>query len=149
MLSGGMPRRNIYVEIIASLLLIFFVHTLISSYIQLQSLKNLLAFYTINTTTVAWLMIITELVITVLLFIPRTRMLGFIFVLLSSIFALYIIFKRPHLPHDFGGIMNALSRKQQPVFYSLLLALPIIGVIISFKEKATKPSRESQQVIYT
>lgn len=141
-LNGSLPKRNLIVEIIASLLLIFFVHTLISSYIQLQSLKNLLGFYTKNTTELAWIIIVVELVTITLLFFPKTRILGFILVLLCTTCALFIVFKRPSYPHDFGGIMNQLTRKQQPFFYSLLVTLTIIGLIIDVK-KARKNIQES------
>lgn len=137
-LSGGMPKRNVYIELIASVLLVFYIHTLISSYIQLQSLKNLLAFYTKYTTNVAWVMIISEFIISVLLFIPRTRHLGFIFVLLFSGFGFSVVVTHSHYPHDFGGILNYRSPRQHLIFYSLLFILALSGLILRWRSSRSK-----------
>jgi len=137
-LSGKMPKQNLFVEIIASLLLIFFVHTLISSYIQLQSLKNLLGFYTSNTSVVAWTIIIVEFITFLLLLIPRTRLFGFLITIFCSIFAGYLVVSNPHLPHDFGGIINFLPWKIQFLLCSLLSILSGVGIFLM----KVKPQRQ-------
>lgn len=148
-LPGKMPKRNLPVEIIASLLLVFFVHSIISNYIQLQSLKNLLAFYTRNTTTVAWLVILAETIIAALLFMPRTRVIGFVCVLIAALYTGYVQFSHPHFPHDFGGIINSLARKQRYALYGLLCLLSITGVVLSVLKRKTKPERSQEQVVFT
>lgn len=148
-LPGKMPKRNLPVEIIASLLLVFFVHSIISNYIQLQSLKNLLAFYTRNPSTVAWLIIIIESIIAALLFMPRTRVIGFITVLIAALYAGYIQFSHPHYPHDFGGIINSLTKKQQYALYGLLCLLSITGLVLSVLKRKPKPEGSQEQVVFT
>ncbi|THU40471.1 hypothetical protein FAM09_11460 [Niastella caeni] len=147
-LSGNKPKRKLVAEIIASLLLIFFVHTLISSYVQLQSLKNLLGFYTSNRDAIAWIMLVSEFIIVTLLYFPQTRKIGFIASILSSLLAGYIILKYPHFPHDFGGIINYLSSSKQILLYSLLLVLSITGILLIKKEN-NKTESESQSIVYT
>ena len=148
-LSGSMPKRNLYVEIIASLLIIFFAHTATTSYIQIESLKNLLAFYTLNRSEVAWTMISTELIIAILLLFPRTRKIGLFFTLLFGLTALIITIQTPHYPHDFGGIVNSITRKQKYAFYAALTLISIIGIILSLNRLNIKPSNKPHSVVYT
>lgn len=148
-LSGKMPRRNLFVEIIAALLLLFFVHSVISNYIQLQSLKNLLAFYTRNTATVAWLMITAETMIALLLFLPKTRKLGFIAVLLAALFTGYLQLSKPYYPHDFGGIINYLAKNQQYGLYSLLILLSLTGLLFTVIRKKPKPELSTTDIVFT
>lgn len=130
-LSGNAPKRNLIFEIIASLLLIYFVHSFITTYLHIVSLKNLLAFYTLNTTEVAWAIVITETIIAILLFTPQTRNLGLVFSLLFAITGLFITVRNPHIPHDFGGFVNYISPKKQYLLYVLLGLLSIIGIVSS------------------
>jgi len=128
-LNGSLPKRNLIVEITASLLLIFFVHSFITSYLHIKSLKNLLAFYTLSTGEVAWAIVVTETIISILLFTPRTRNLGLVFSLLFAITGLFITVRNPYIPHDFGGFVNYISPKQQYLLYVLLGLLSIIGIV--------------------
>lgn len=148
-LSGGLPKRNLPAEIVAALLLIFFVHSVISNYIQLQSLKNLLAFYTRNTTLVAWLIILSEIFIATLLFMPRTRLIGFVAVLIATLFTVYTQLSKPHYPHDFGGIINHLTRMQQYILYGVVSAFSIFGVLLSVLKRKPQPATNPDQVVYT
>jgi uncharacterized membrane protein len=149
-LSGKIPKRNILIEIISALLLIFFVHTLISSYIQLQSLKNLLAFYTENTTVIAWTILITEIITVALIFFPRTRLIGFIAAFLMTTFAGIIILRYPHYPHDFGGIFNSMSRNQKWVLIISVALLSVAGtLLILYKSKYSQSTRNGDQVVFT
>lgn len=143
-----MPKRKFIFEIIAGLLLAFFVYTLISSYIQLQSLKNLLAFYTKYTSEVAWMMIISELIISIILFVPRTRYIGLILVMLYSSYGFYIVITHFHYPHDFGGVLNRISTTQQLVLFCLLFVLALFG-IISRLRKSRSIADSEPSVVYT
>jgi hypothetical protein len=143
-------KRSSIVEIIASVILIFFVHTFISSYIQLQSLKNMLAFYTLNTALVAWTMIISELIIIALIFLPRTRLVGFITAILSMIFAGIMILRFPHYPHDFGGIFNSIPHTQQWLLITVTAVLSLAGLILlRIKPRKKNYIKQEQQVVFT
>ncbi|MCS3795951.1 hypothetical protein [Niastella sp. OAS944] len=147
-LRGEKPKRNVIVEIIAATLLIFFVHTFISSFIQLQSLKNLLAFYTKYTTETAWLMIASELLISILLFMPRLRKWGLILVIPFAILGFYIVVTHYRYPNDFGGLLNTLSSTQQLVLYCLLFALALSGLLSGFRKQKSKTEKEPS-VVFT
>jgi hypothetical protein len=147
--SSSLLKRNFIVEIIASLLLIFFVHTLISTYINLQSLKNMLPFYTRHNNSVAWIVVIVESVTILLLFFSKTRIIGLAVVLTLSIIAGYIVIKHPSYPHHFGGILNHFSDTQHIVFYSFLSAIAIISSCLLLLKRKRQESSSTEQVIFT
>lgn len=150
-LSGKSTPENIYTEIIASLLLIFFVHTLVSSFIQLQSVKNMLAFYTRNNTLLAWLIIIAEAIVAVLIFFPRTRLTGFTAAWVVISFAGAAILLYPHYPHDFGGLFNTITRKQKWILIASVIILSTAGITIKvLKQRQLRRDTDStHHIVYT
>lgn len=148
-LPDNKPKRNMIIEIISSLLLVFFIHSIIYNFINLQSLKNLLGFYTRNKSETAWLIVITETLIALLLFLPQTRLLGFFSVLFISIFAGYIVIKFSFFPHHFGGILNNFSKTQHILFYSLLILMAITGIFLHFFWKKEHKIKRQDSVVFT
>lgn len=150
-LGGNPPKRNLTVEITASLLLIFFVHSVISlcNYYGFVSFKNFLAFYAKNQTTVAISVILIEGIISALLFFRRTRAIGFIGSLLAILFAGSLIFVYPHKPHDFGGIFNHISYWQKWLLIVIVALLSILGIFKSYWVKNRHNTSEENQVVFT
>jgi hypothetical protein len=140
-------KKNVTVEIISALLLVFYVHSVISNYVQLQSLKNMLAFYTVHTSMVAWVIVLVEFVIAVLLFIPRTKSVG---LLISSVFVITIavvIFRSPHYPHAFGGLLNHINDQQRLILGILMLIAGVIALLLKRKEVKSKRLNKSDAAI--
>ncbi|MBO9564167.1 MAG: hypothetical protein J7621_15390 [Niastella sp.] len=126
-------KKNTIVEIVSALLLVFYIHCLISNCVQLQSLKNMLTFYTVHTSLVAWMIISLEFIIALLLFIPRSRRAG---LLLSSLFVIILMivsFRWPHNPHDFGGIVNELGNKRKLILGIVVLLLSFSAFMIKYR----------------
>ncbi len=146
---GGMPKRQLLTNIIISLLLIFIVHTLTDSFMRLQSLKNVLAFYTKNTTGVAWTILTAELVIAVFLFFKKTQKAGLFFTIAISLFSGYIVYSYPRYPHAFGGLLNTFTPKQHLIAYSLLLMFSMLGLYLKKNKASGEPASEPQPVIFT
>jgi len=113
------------VEIITALLIVFFVHSAIDNYFRLQSLKNLLIFYTVNVDAIAWLILLTETAIALLLLFQRTRTAGLLASLAFFITLTLIVALTPHSPHNFGGVLNGLNRKRY-------VAIETGGILLSF-----------------
>ncbi len=131
-------KKSKLVEVISALLLLFYVHSVISIYVQLQSLKNMLAFYTVHTSLVAWSFVIIETAIVLLLFFARTRTLGFV---LSTLFAIALMVATqltPGYPHDYGGLFNIISTKLKWALLALITVLSLAGVVLGYSK--TKPS---------
>jgi hypothetical protein len=142
-------KRTTIVEIISGLLLIFFVHSAISNLINTQSLKNLLAFYTQYGAVIAWTIICLEILVVVLLFMPRTRLAGFIITILLSVLAGYFVIKLPHYPHHFGGILNNFSDTQHIMFYTLLSVMSIVGLLLLLLKPKRREKASSEPVVFT
>lgn len=126
-------KRNTIIEIVSALLLVFYIHSLISNCVQLQSLKNMLTFYTVRTSLLAWIIISLQWVIALLLFVPRCRRMG---LLLSSLFVIVLMavsFGWPRNPHDFGGVVNELSDKRRFMLGLVVLMLSLIGCMLSYR----------------
>jgi hypothetical protein len=123
-------KRTMLIEIISSLLLCFYFFTAINSFFQLQSLKNLLAFYTLHTSAVAWTLVIAETCVAALLFFRKTRATGFIAALAMLVYAGWMIKTYPRFPHDFGGLFNFLKTKQELYLITLLSSLCIIALAL-------------------
>jgi len=148
--SSNKTKHNLSIEIITALLLIFFVHSCISTYIQLQSLRNLLNFYTIYTKASAWTIVIWEAVTVLLLFIHKTRLVGFLSTITFSITAIWVIIHWPHYPHDFGGIFNSITRSQKWALLLFLILLPTLGILlIIFKSKHKSQSNSDHNIVFT
>jgi len=149
-ISGKPLPKSIYNEIIAVLLLIFWVQTLVSNFIQLQSLKNLLAFYTLNTTLIAWLILIAKTIVITLIFFQRTRLTGFFAALLLISFAGIIIIRYPHHPHNFGGIFNNISHSQRWILITSIILLSVAGTITTFFQvRHDRKHTNETNVVYT
>lgn len=126
-------KKSTIVEIVSALLLVFYIHSLISNCVQLQSLKNMLTFYTVHTTLVAWIIVFLEFAIVLLLFIPRSRRAG---LLLSSLFVIVLMivsFRWPHNPHDFGGIVNEMGDKRRFILGLVVLLMSFAAFMIKYR----------------
>ena len=150
-LSGEMPKRNVIIEIIAAILLLFYVHSIISlcSYYGFVSLENLLAFYTHNTTFTAISIIIFEGIISILLFFRRIRIYGFISSLLAITFAGIMILLYPHKPHDFGGVFNYISYWQKWTLIVIIVILSVLGILKSYWAKNRISASDVNEVVFT
>src|SRR5688572_28141287 len=111
-------KRSLYSQLSSAILLIFFLHSSLSSLLQMRSLRNMLAFYTPNTAGFAWGIIIIEFIIAALLFLPKTRKIGLISAIIATIYAGYVLLTNPHSPHDFGGILSFRSDREHIFIYS-------------------------------
>jgi hypothetical protein len=127
-----MTRKKI-TEIIAAILMIYFLHSAISNYVNIENLKEVLAFYTRSFIAVAWLIFIVQAVTFIALFIPKTRLYGQIssFVFLTTL--LITLLRKPRVPHDFGGVLNYLNTKETYLFIISCMLLSAIGIALTLR----------------
>jgi uncharacterized membrane protein YphA (DoxX/SURF4 family) len=152
-MSDMQKRENNLVATIinvnAAVLLLFFVHTMLYTWKQLASFKNMLAFYTYEKTLIAWTVISVELIIAVMLFLPRTRKIGFILASVFGMTAIIIMRTYPGVPHDFGGVINHISHPMRYAVFSLVTLLGISGLILSLRKKTPVREADNVPVVYT
>jgi hypothetical protein len=121
-------------EIAAGLLMILFLYTAISKLLMLDAFRSVLSRSPLLgdiSNLIAWFIPLTEIAIAILLFIPSSRKLAFLFsTVLLTIFSLYItymlIFSRD-LPCSCGGVLNGLGWKPHLVFNCCFIAIALAG----------------------
>lgn len=142
-------KRSLYntpkvlVEIISSLFIVVFAHSAISSFIRIQSLKNLLVFYTQDVSLVAWCIICIEILIVTLLVIPKFRNFGFSMVLFTTLSFAATLWFAPRRPHDFEGILDYLTRGEQWILVVVIVVLSVIGIIFNNTRISTLSTAET------
>lgn len=145
-LSGEMPKRNgiarfvemnrsKIVEVISVLYILLFVYTATSKLIWVNDLKTVLVKYPLIgnfSNTIAWGLPIVELIVSLLLLIPATRLKGlYAALVLMSGFTLYLIYMlsfAENLPCTCGGMLQKLSWPQHLILNVIFIILSLLGI---------------------
>jgi len=124
-------------EIIALLFVILFLYTGISKLMDYSVFREQIALSPLLAPVSNWVAILlpaTEIIISVVLFIPRSRLIGLyaslILMVLFTGYVVYILNYNEHLPCTCGGVLEALSWKQRLILNGLLIALAFTGVLL-------------------
>jgi hypothetical protein len=87
---------------------------------------------------------IVELLLVLLLFIPRTRLAGlyvaFFLILLLTGYLVYMIAFTSELPCNCGGVLKLLTWKQHIFFNLFFILLSFAGILLYKRNKNTKSS---------
>ena len=149
-------KRNLIIEVISSLLILLFVYTAISKLLDHTAFKTVLSkspLIASKAGIVALALPITEALVSVLLFIPRTRIWGFYGSLaLMSVFTLYLAYMinfTPKLPCSCGGVLKQMTWNQHLLFNIFFLALSAIGLVLERKRLKRKTEPELPPVVFT
>lgn len=129
-------KRNLFVaELSSALLILLFGYTAISKAIRAGRFRQALAESPVThngADIIAWLVILAEAMIVLLLLFPRTRRaglyasLGLLIVFTGYIW--YMITFVNHLPCSCGGVISELSWQQHLIFNSLFLVINGIAI---------------------
>jgi hypothetical protein len=139
-------KRATAVDALCAILLFFFLYTALDSLFNLGSLRNLLAFYTKNTIASASVLISMELIISVLIYMRGTRLIGLVIGAAALIFTATVIIRYGGYPHDFGGIFYYLNDKKKLLLIGLLLTVSLSSIALLVIQK--KKRKESQEEVY-
>jgi uncharacterized membrane protein YphA (DoxX/SURF4 family) len=131
-------KKNVIVEIIAFLFIILFLYTAISKWMDFVLTREQIGL-TPLLAPVATLVTISlpaaEIIASVLLFIPRTRVRGLYatltLMLLFTSYIIYILNYDDQLPCTCGGIIQQLSWKQHLILNIGLILLALAGILLS------------------
>jgi hypothetical protein len=150
-LSKNKSQGYTVTDIIASLFLLLFAYNILSIclYQGFASLKNCLAFYTNQTTLFATIILIFQIGVALLLFIPRTRILGCYLVMAYPILTVAALWSFPLYPHDFGGLINKLNKPQRWMFLMLLFILSAVPIIRSWRRSPRPVETNDPPIVYT
>ncbi len=132
--------RETYVSIITALYILLFLYAATSKLIDYQKFEVQLAKSPILTDfafILVWLVPSVEIIIAVLIIIPRTIMLGLYGALaLMSMFTAYIISIlnfSDTIPCSCGGILQRMGWSEHLVFNVIFVILAIMGILLQAK----------------
>lgn len=87
----------------------------------------------------SWLVPILETLISLLLLIPKTQLVGlYAFFSLMLIFTLYILFIlnfSPYVPCSCGGILSNMGWTEHLIFNIVFCVLPLVGIVLHNRQK--------------
>lgn len=142
-----MKSQKIIIEICAALLILLFAYTGLSKLMEYEVFKIQLEaspwpLLARSASVVAWALPVTELLLMVLLLIPKTRLLGFWLSLgIMIFFTLYLsilLLSGVKLPCSCGGVIKYMPWKWHLLFNIAFVATAILG-IIQTKRKGSSP----------
>lgn len=136
------PAKKIIIHAIAAVFIFLFTYTGLSKILNHSSFEATLHQSPVIKSVspiVAWLIPATELIISLLLFFPQTRLKGLYASLILMIgFTLYIgymLLFTPNLPCSCGGVIQTMSWKQHLVFNIFFILLAGISIWLHTQEQ--------------
>lgn len=149
-------KRNTIVEIISSLFILLFVYTAISKLANIDRFQNVLH----NAPkigkyahVISWLLPITEIVVALLLFFPKTKKIGLYSSLLLMVaftgYLFYMIFFAYNLPCSCGGVLEKMSWNQHLIFNCFFTLLAGIGIWLNKRKPSQPEILSSSKAVYT
>lgn len=149
-------KRSTIVEIISALFILLFVYTAVSKLMegikfeQTLSKSPLIGNYA---GLIAIALPVTEIVVAILLLIPRTRLFGlYASAALMTLFTLYLSYMiafTPKLPCSCGGVLKQMNWNQHLVFNLFFTGLAFTGIWLLKHPKNEQGSTKKTKVIYT
>lgn len=133
-------KKSTIVDIVSSFLILLFTYAALSKLINHEIFQaQFIEFPVLNIlpTLFSWLIPIIEIVVILLLFIPKFKIYGLyaaLFLLIGfTIFLILMISFDKNLPCSCGGVISKLSWKQHIVFNLFFIILSIIGIKLQRK----------------
>jgi hypothetical protein len=151
-----LAKRAMIVEVISALFILLFVYTAINKFLALNDLKYVLKHFPLIggfPQVIAWGLPISESIIALLLFIPRTKLSGLygsLAMMTAFTFYLgYMLVSTPKLPCTCGGMLQKLSWPQHLIFNIFFVLLAIVAIRLYKKQLVTREIKETPLVIFT
>jgi hypothetical protein len=147
-------KRSTIVEIIALLFVILFLYTGISKLMEYTVFKEQIATSPLLAPISSWIAKVLpaiEIIVSVILFIPRTRLKGlytsFVLMILFTGYIIAILTLNEHIPCSCGGVIEQLSWKGHIVFNSAFIILSLIGIIQEKRMRKQGPDSFKHQAL--
>ena len=134
--------RKIMIEVISSLLVLLFLYTSLSKWLEFKTFTHEMhnqPFPHEITNLIIWMLPITEVLIVLALLFEKTRLAGlwasFILMLLFTVYTILIlahVFKR--IPCTCGGVIKKLTWDQHLFFNLFFVGISLAGIILKRNE---------------
>jgi len=130
-------KKTLIVELISFLFIVLFLYTSISKLMEFTVFKHQIAASPVLSPVawwIAWVIPAVEIIVSLMLLIPRLRLKGLYASLVLMIgFTAYIIiilnFSKT-IPCSCGGVLEQLSWTEHIVFNSVFIVLAIAGILL-------------------
>lgn len=139
-------KHSTTIEIIAISFMILLLYTGISKLMEYPVFKEQIAASPVLkpfAPWIAWGLPLTELIVAVLLFLPRWRLKGLYtalgLMLLFTGYIITILSFSEHLPCSCGGVLESLSWKAHLVFNSVFIILALTGIFLERQSNKKVP----------
>jgi uncharacterized membrane protein YphA (DoxX/SURF4 family) len=134
-------KKNVIIEIISFLFVLLFLYAAINKILDYQKFTVQVGQSPLLTGfggTIPWLVITVEVLISLLLVMPRSRLFGFFAAFsLMTMFTAYIFIIlnfSSSIPCSCGGILEKLGWTEHLIFNSVFILLALAGIILQAKE---------------
>lgn len=134
-------KRKIALEIISFLFILLFMYAALAKLMDYQKFTVQIGQSPLLTgfgNTIPWMVITAEMLIAVMLIIPRLRLPAlFAAFSLMTMFTAYIIAIlnfSPYVPCSCGGVLEKLGWSEHLVFNSVFVALGLVGIVLQARE---------------
>jgi putative oxidoreductase len=148
-------KKATFIEIIAALFILLFVYTAISKFLSFTNFKTVLHLSPLLwgiSHIVAWVIPIAEILISLFLFIPKSRLIGlyssFILMAAFTLYIGYMLAFEPNRPCTCGGIISKMSWPQHLIFNIVFTFLAWIGIRLH-KKQSKQIVEEPPPVVFT
>jgi uncharacterized membrane protein YphA (DoxX/SURF4 family) len=143
--SRIMKKREIIVEVICFLFILLFVYASISKLLEYEKFSVQIGQSPMLTGlagSIPWLVITVELLVSILLMIPKFRLVAlFGAFCLMTMFTTYIVailnFSN-YIPCSCGGILEKLGWTEHLVFNVAFIALAVLGIVLATYQESPK-----------
>ncbi len=130
-------KKESILDIIVILFAILFLYTGVSKIIEYGVFKEQIAtspLLKLVASWLAWMLPLAELMVVILIFIPRLRLKGLYAALASMLlftgYILYTLNSNDRLPCSCGGVLEVLSWKEHIILNSAFIVLALIGIFL-------------------
>lgn len=132
--------RSLSIDVISLLYVSLMLYTAISkvrTFTETREQLSLMPLMEQYSDLVAFGLPALEVIIALIIFIPRTRRLGLYLVsglmILFTLYVAYLIRFHPHLPCTCGGLISTLSWPQHLIFNSVFIIMGILAIYLDKK----------------
>jgi putative oxidoreductase len=149
-------KPNTVIEISSALFIFLFIYTGINKFLVLRELKIALKDYPLigsMSDIIAWVLPASELIISILLFVPYTRLFGLysslLLMILFTLYLSYMLIFTQERPCTCGGMLQKLSWPQHFIFNIFFITLAAISIKLYKKQQKRRTDAETSSVLIT
>ena len=140
-------KRNTIIEIIAFLYIFLFMYAAVSKLVDYEKFRVQLGQSPLLTAFagwVAWIVPAIEIIISVMLAVPRFRMTGFYasfsLMVMFTAYIIAILQFSDYIPCSCGGILQNMSWNQHMLFNIGFILLALVGIVLDTRQPEIQPA---------